>query len=83
MSSIYQIPDLLDPQELREARRLLADAPWQDGRESAGSQAAQVKNNEQLPRSCNAAQLIQASVLGALNRSSSEWFSTSTISGAD
>lgn len=70
MNCIYQIPDLLDPQELQEARRLLADAPWQDGRESAGSQAAQVKNNEQLPRSCAAAQRIQASVLGALNRSS-------------
>ena len=71
MSCIYQIPDLLDPQELQEARRLLEDAPWHDGRESAGSQAAQVKNNEQLPRSCMAAQAIQASVLSALNRSTS------------
>ena len=69
MSCIYQIPDLLDPQELQEARRLLADAPWHDGRESAGSQAAQVKNNEQLPRNCAAAQAIQALVRGALNRS--------------
>lgn len=69
MSCIYQIPDLLDRQELQEARRLLADAPWQDGRQSAGSQAAQVKNNEQLPRSCAAAQAIQACVLAALNRS--------------
>ena len=69
MSCLYSIPDLLQPQELQEARRLLEDAPWQDGRGSAGSQAAQVKNNEQLPRSCPAAQAIQASVRGALDRS--------------
>lgn len=48
---------------------MLEDAPWHDGRDSAGSQAAQVKNNEQLPRGCAAAQAVQACVLGALNRS--------------
>lgn len=69
MSCIYQIPGLLNAQELQDARLLLADALWQDGRESAGSQAAQVKNNEQLPRRCAATQALQASVLGALNRS--------------
>ena len=69
MSRIYHLPDLLDAQQLREATRQLQDAPWQDGRESAGSQAAQVKNNEQLPRGCAAALAIQAAVLGALDRS--------------
>jgi PKHD-type hydroxylase len=69
MSSLYQLPDLLLEQELHDARQLLVDAPWQDGRGSAGGQAAQVKNNEQLPRSCAAAQAIQACVLQALDRS--------------
>ena len=42
MSCLYEIPDLLQARELREIARQLADAPWQDGRASAGGQAAQV-----------------------------------------
>ena len=69
MSCLYEIPDLLQARELREIARQLADAPWQDGRASAGGQAAQVKNNEQLPRDCEAARAIRDCVLRALDRS--------------
>jgi len=66
---LLHIPDILSAEELQRARALLADAPWTDGRHSAGTQAAQVKNNEQLPHDCEAARQIRAMVLRGLDRS--------------
>ncbi len=66
---LLHIPDLLNADELRRARALLADAPWANGRESAGVQAAQVKNNEQLPHDCDAAREIRTMILRGLDRS--------------
>lgn len=63
------LPQLLDDNELAQARAVLATAPWADGRVSAGPQAAQVKNNEQLPAGCEAARVVGALVLQALDRS--------------
>lgn len=69
MSCLYALPDLLQAQELRDIEKQLAHAPWRDGRDSAGAQAARVKNNEQLPRDCAAAHAIRACVMRALDRS--------------
>jgi PKHD-type hydroxylase len=69
MSSLFEIPQLLSSAQVRQARGALADAPWQDGRHSAGQQAAQVKNNEQLPRDSAAAQQIRAQITQALDQS--------------
>lgn len=66
---ILTLPDLLTPQDLAEARQLLADAPWADGRDSAGPQARRVKNNQQLPHDCEAARQIRTRVLAGLDRS--------------
>src|SRR6478735_4574702 len=66
---MLHLPRLLNPDELRQARVLLDAAPWQDGRASAGGQAVQAKNNEQLPPDSEAARALQAIVLGALDRS--------------
>lgn len=66
---LLHIPDILNADELRQARELLADAPWSDGRHSAGAQAARVKNNEQLPHDCEAARTIRAMILRGLDRS--------------
>ncbi len=66
---LLTIPDILSADDLRRARDLIADAPWGDGRDSAGSQAAQVKNNEQLPHDCDAAREIRTMVLQGLDRS--------------
>lgn len=66
---LLHIPDILNTDELRQARELLTTAPWSDGRDSAGTQAAQVKNNEQLPHDCEAARRIRSLVLGGLDRS--------------
>lgn len=45
---LLKIPQILDAAGLARARELLASAPWGHGRTTAGRQAAQVKNNEQL-----------------------------------
>jgi PKHD-type hydroxylase len=60
---------LLDEPQLREARRLLQDAPWADGKASAGTQASLAKNNAQLPPDCEAARTLQSLLTGALERS--------------
>lgn len=66
---LLTLPGILDANDLQQARRLLADAPWTGGKASAGTQAAQVKNNQQLPYECEASQAIGAMVLRGLERS--------------
>lgn len=74
---LLTLPHLLPPSELHTARQLLTNAPWADGSDSAGPQARRAKNNEQLPRDCEAAQAISAMVLSALDRSA--LFLTATL----
>jgi PKHD-type hydroxylase len=59
---------LLDANQLRDARALLAAGPWEDGRTSAGAQAAQVKNNEQLAEKSESSRALQQMLLQALER---------------
>lgn len=66
---LLTLPDILSADDLAEIRALLADAPWTDGRDSAGPQARTVKNNLQLPHDCAAAQRIRHLVLSSLDRS--------------
>ena len=49
---LLHVRHVLDADELRAPRQLLAGAPWGDGRVTAGVQSAQAKNNEQLPQDC-------------------------------
>ena len=65
---LLNIPEVITQDEVRHARELLKTAPWTDGRASAGVQARQVKNNEQLPHDCDAANQIRAMVLRGLDR---------------
>lgn len=65
---LLTIPDVLTPDEVAQARKLLQGAPWADGRPGAGEQAKAVKNNEQLPHDCVAARAIRAMVLAGLDR---------------
>lgn len=66
---LIELPALLTPEDLQTAQTLLRAAPWSDGRLTAGSQARQVKNNEQLPRDCEAATQIRQLLLQRLNSS--------------
>lgn len=65
---LLHIPQVLTADELAQARTLLADAAWAEGRSTAGPQAATVKHNQQLPVGSAAASALQALVLGALDR---------------
>ena len=65
---LLHIKQVLTPEELRRAREILAEAPWSDGRITAGVQSAQAKNNEQLPEACDATQAVQQLLLRGLER---------------
>jgi PKHD-type hydroxylase len=65
---LLHVRQVLTAEELASARAMLADAPWGDGRATAGVQSAQMKNNEQLPQDTEAARALQQLVMTALNR---------------
>jgi PKHD-type hydroxylase len=64
---LQHIKQVLSLAEVSHAQDLLVDAPWRDGRASAGTQAALVKNNTQLPHECEAAKALRTMVLKALD----------------
>ena len=57
---LLHIPDVLDAATLQQVQQLLADAPWADGRRTAGSQAQQAKHNQQLPTQSEASLAARA-----------------------
>jgi PKHD-type hydroxylase len=65
---LLHLPNVLTPDEVAHARITLDAAPWGDGKVGAGDQAVQVKNNEQLPHDCPAAQTVRQLVLRGLDR---------------
>jgi PKHD-type hydroxylase len=60
--------NLLEAGQLATLRGLLASGPWEDGRATAGPQAAAVKNNRQLAKG-EALDQARQIVVGALERS--------------
>jgi PKHD-type hydroxylase len=64
---LLTLPNLLSSADLLAARQALSAAPWIDGRSTAGLQAAQVKNSDQLPDDCQAPRTLQAMVLKGLD----------------
>ncbi len=65
---LITIDPLLTPQELADAQALLSGAAWVDGRVTAGTQAAQVKNNQQLAEDAAPLPALRRLVLQALSR---------------
>lgn len=66
---LLRLEQVLTPDELHQARSLTGpEAPWIDGQRSAGPQAVQAKNNEQLAQDSLASRSLQALVVTALNR---------------
>ena len=65
---LQHIQQVLSAVEVRQALDLLLDAPWSDGRATAGTQAALVKNNTQLPHDCDTAKALRTLVVKALDR---------------
>lgn len=65
---MIHVPQVLTSEELAQCRAILEASNWLDGRDTAGSQAALVKRNLQLPEQSEASQSLQTIVLAALNR---------------
>lgn len=65
---VVVIEHVLGPEELRALRERLAAMPWAGG-QSAGSMAAEVKHNLQVPEGAPGLQELRVTVMRALNRS--------------
>jgi PKHD-type hydroxylase len=65
---LLTIPDLLTPDEVRDARQRLEQSDWVDGRVTAGVQSARAKDNEQLAEDHPVARQLGELILNALGR---------------
>lgn len=65
---LLQIPQVLTPEQVAEARDLLGAADWEDGRRTAGPQSALAKRNQQLPQDAPAAIALGATIVAELQR---------------
>ena len=64
---LVHVPAVLANKEASQFCARLAEAPWDDGRVTAGPQSGAVKRNQQLPESCAQARELGEHVLAALN----------------
>jgi PKHD-type hydroxylase len=67
---IVAIPDVLPPSQLAECRKFLESADWEDGRATAGHQAARAKDNVQIPAGHPVARQVGDAILSALGKNS-------------
>lgn len=65
---LIQVPNVLTVEQVANARRLLNQADWVDGRVTAGHQSAQAKDNVQIPEGHPAAVEVGATILSALGQ---------------
>src|ERR1700733_4721344 len=63
---LLQIPDLLSPAQVAEARETLHAGEWVDGRITAGHQSARAKDNQQLRENDPSARRLGEVILEAL-----------------
>lgn len=63
---LLRIPSVLDRSELDVARRMLASAPFVDGKLSAGQVAKRVKNNQEIDRHARELEQLNNLVMGNL-----------------
>jgi PKHD-type hydroxylase len=65
---LLTIPDVLSPEQVVQARQILDQAEWVDGRATAGHQGARVKDNRQVPVGHPAARQVGDLIVQALSR---------------
>jgi PKHD-type hydroxylase len=65
---IFDIPHLLTAAQVAEGRRILEAAEWVDGKGTAGPQAAQAKDNRQIPAGHPAGRQVGEMILKALSQ---------------
>jgi PKHD-type hydroxylase len=66
---LLRIPEVLVPEQVAQARKLLDGAEWIDGNATSGHQAARAKRNEQIPEDHPVAREVGGMILRALNAS--------------
>jgi PKHD-type hydroxylase len=66
---LLHIPNVLTRDQVAHARQVLDQAPWIDGRVTAGSQSARAKKNQQLPEDSPQARELGELILAGLQRS--------------
>lgn len=67
---LISIPNVLSPQQVREARQILDSSDWVDGKVTAGHPSAMANNNSQLPENSPAARQLGDMILTALAQNS-------------
>ncbi|HEX2120361.1 MAG TPA: PKHD-type hydroxylase, partial [Thermoanaerobaculia bacterium] len=65
---LLQIPNVLTPEQVGDARAVLDAAEWIDGRVTAGHQSARAKDNEQIAENHPAARQVGEMIVSALAR---------------
>ena len=65
---LLPIPEVLTAAQIAEARQILDQAEWADGRVTAGHQSARAKDNMQLPEDSPAARRLGDMILRALEQ---------------
>jgi PKHD-type hydroxylase len=65
---LITIPEVLNPDQVRNARKLLDESQWVDGRVTAGHQSARSKDNMQLPENHPIAEQLGDVILTALGQ---------------
>lgn len=63
---LIRIPDVLSPEQVAHARKMLDEADWTDGRVTAGHQSAKAKDNMQIPEGHPVARELGDMILKAL-----------------
>ena len=65
---LLAIPEVLTSEQVAQARQILEQAEWVDGRVTAGHQSARAKDNLQIPENHPAAQQLGEMILSALGK---------------
>jgi len=65
---LLAIPEVLNAEQVKQARQILDAAQWVDGKVTAGHQSARAKDNQQLPEGSPAAQQLSEMILNALGQ---------------
>jgi PKHD-type hydroxylase len=64
---LVAVPAILSADQVSQARQLIEQAAWEDGRVTAGKQSAIAKNNRQLPHDSEARTAVADMILAALS----------------
>ncbi|MCE0524218.1 MAG: Fe2+-dependent dioxygenase [Methylacidiphilales bacterium] len=65
---LITIPDVLNAEQIVQARKLLNEAEWVDGRVTSGHQSARAKDNVQIPEGHPIAREVGTTILQALGK---------------